>query len=389
MDCPVCKYPNPSGATHCGMCYEVFNRSAAQSYLHAAKRERLMKDDPPSEPEAVIKTQHVVEEMRSTVSVVDWHGLMDRIVLVFKKSRKGLAIAAGLVGVWIVVSILFSAGLWYHLLGKKFVYAFSDKTPVQYLVGMKTGVKSWSERHGRLDTPLERFKVDEIGNVLLEKKKTTAKNKGTIVLVHTKEWIQITDDAGGAMSHTISKSHPSLADARLVLNKKGVLTERHYALSPRLAKCVPFLSPRFPTGRLHRGRQWSEDVEWLDVYNDWQIRWKGTLHWTLGELVPCGGNTCAQLTYSAELEPRLRGGPRWANGMVHRVDATATTGEGEAIFDAGHKRLMSNTFSYDGVLHFPIDNLAHIPHELRIGRRIKGPGEIILRFENKIDLTKN
>jgi hypothetical protein len=141
-------------------------------------------------------------------------------------------------------------------------------------------------------------------------------------------------------------------------------------------------------GRLHQGRQWTEDVVWLDVYNDWQIRWEGTLHWTLGELVPCAGNTCAQLAYTAELEPRLRGAPGWATGIVHRVDATAS-GEGEAIFDTGHKRLVSNTFSYDGLLHFPIDNLARIPRELRIGRRVKGPGEILLRFENKIDLRKN
>src|SRR5882762_2266087 len=104
MDCPVCKYPNAAGATHCGMCYEVFNRSAAQNYLHAVKRERLIKEDRPPEPEAVIKTQHVLEEVKATVAVVDWQGLVDQIVLIFKKSRKALAIAAGLVGVGMIVS---------------------------------------------------------------------------------------------------------------------------------------------------------------------------------------------------------------------------------------------------------------------------------------------
>ncbi len=388
MDCPVCKYPNPPGVTHCGMCYEVFNRSAAQNYLHAVKRERRLQEDPPPEPEAVIQTQHVLKEVKAAATTIDWRSLFDQSVSLFKRSRKALTVTAGLVGLWIVLSYLFSAGLWYHLLGKKFVYSFSEKVPVQYLVGMKTIVKSWSERHGQLDTPMEHYKVDEIGNVLLEKNKSSAKSKHTIVVARTKEWIQIFNDAGAPMSRSIFKKHPSLAEARLVLDKKGVILERRYALSPRLAKSVPFLAPSFPAGRLRHGRQWTENVEWLDVYNDWQIRWTGTLHWSLGELEPCGKETCAKLAYTAELEPHLRSGPGWASGAVHRADATAS-GEGEALFDAAHKRLVSNTFSYDGLLRIPIDNLARIPHELRIGRRVKGPGEIVLRFENKIDIHKN
>src|SRR6266850_803043 len=101
MDCPVCKYPNAAGATHCGMCYEVFNRSAAQAYLHAVKRERRLTEDPPSEP--------------------------------------------------------------------------------------ATGVKSWSERHGRLDTPMEHYKIDEIGNVTLQKiKSALKKTPNTVVVVRAK-----------------------------------------------------------------------------------------------------------------------------------------------------------------------------------------------------------
>src|SRR5882672_8787064 len=100
MDCPVCKYPNPPGATHCGMCYEVFNRSAAQNYLHAVKRERLTKEDRLPEPEAVIKTQHVLEEVKAKAIIIDWRGLVDRCVLLLKRSRKALVIAAGLTGLW-------------------------------------------------------------------------------------------------------------------------------------------------------------------------------------------------------------------------------------------------------------------------------------------------
>jgi hypothetical protein len=370
------------------MCYEVFNRSAAQNYLHAIKRERLMKEDHPPEPEAVIKTQHVVEEVRASLSVIDWKGLFLTTHSLFKRSRKGLIIAAGFAGLWIILSYLFSAGLWYHLLGRNFVYAFSEKAPTMYLVGMKASVKSWSERRGHLDTPMEHFKVDEIGNVILEKKKGKAKNSPVVVVARAKEWIQISNDADAPMSRAIFKKHPSLAEARLLFDKKGRILERRYALSPRLAKSVPFLTPRFPSGQLHQGRQWSEEVEWLDVYNDWQISWAGTFRWTLGELEQCGENTCAKLTYTADLRPRLRGGPSWAAGGVHLVEATAT-GEGQALFDPAHKRLVSNTFSYDGLLHIPINNLGRIPWELRIGNGVRGPGEIILRFENKIDLHKN
>ncbi len=388
MDCPVCKYPNPQGATHCGMCYEVFNRSAAQAYMHAVKRERRLEEGAPPEPEAVIKSGRMLEEAKSAIAKVDWSGLAEKAVSLFKRSKRVLFLGAGGVALWMLVGFLFSASLWYHLFGNKFVYAFSDKAPAAYLVGMKQHIKFWSERQGRLDTPMEEFKIDEIGKVLLQKEKAAAKNRRT-VWVTTKEWIQILNDAAGTASHAIPKNHPSLAGARLVFDRKGALLERHYILSPRLAKSLSFLSPKFPKGSSRRGQTWDEAVEWLDVYNDWKIHWSGALHWTLGELEACGENTCAKLTYTADLRPQLRGWPSWAQGAVHRAEATVST-EGAALFDAAHKRLVSNTFSYEGLLHIPIADLGRIPWELRIGRGVKGqPGEIVIRFENKIDIRKN
>ncbi len=369
------------------MCYEVFNRSAAQAYLHAVKRERQKSEDPPEEPEAVIRSQHVLEEVKAAASRVDWSGLNEKTVALFKRSQHALLISAGLVVLWIVASFLFSASLWYHLFGKKMVYAFPQKAPLTYLVGLKMGVKSWSERRGRLDTPLEEFRVDEIGNVLLEKKQGAAKNN-TVVTTRVNEWIQFLNDAEGSRSHAINKKHPSLAEGHLEFNKKGVLLERRSALSPRVAKSLPFLSPRFPSNTMRHGRKWTEEVEWLDVYNDWQISWTGTLHWTLGELEACRDNTCAKLTCTAELVPHLRGVPSWARSGVHRVEAT-TTAEGQALFDVAHERLVSNMFSYDGLLRIPIDDLARIPWELRIGRGVRAPGEILIHFENKIDIQKN
>ena len=64
--------------------------------------------------------------------------------------------------------------------------------------------------------------------------------------------------------------------------------------------------------------------------------------------------------------------------------------QGVALLDVRHKRIVSNVFSYDGTLTLPIDDLGRIPGELRVGRRVKGlPGEIKIRFENKIDIHKN
>jgi hypothetical protein len=387
MNCPVCKYPNPTGATHCGMCYEVFNRSAAQAYLHSVKRERREKEGVPEEPEAVIHTQHVVEEIKAAAARVDWSGLGHETTSFLKKFQKVIWIPLGLVAAWLLLSFLFSASLWYHLFGKKFTYVYSTKSPTAYMVAFKSNVKSWSERRGRLDTPLEEYRTDEIGNLLLQKKRDMSKTR-SIVGARAREWIQIQNDAAGSRSHSISKKHPSLAEGRLAFSPKGALLERRYALTPRMGKSLPFLSPRFPIDSLRHGRQWTEEIEWLDVYNDWQIDWTAKLLWTVGELEPCRDGTCAKLTYTAELTPHLKGGPSWVHGGVRRLEAS-TTAEGQALFDPSHRRLVANTFTYDGLLRIPIDTLARIPWDLRIGHGVKAPGEILIRFENKIDIQKN
>src|SRR6185437_13022950 len=43
MECPFCKYDNPAGATHCGLCYEVFSRSAAETYQRILQREKMQR----------------------------------------------------------------------------------------------------------------------------------------------------------------------------------------------------------------------------------------------------------------------------------------------------------------------------------------------------------
>src|ERR1035437_1689690 len=294
MDCPVCKYPNPQGVTHCGMCYEVFNRSAAQAYMHAVKRDRQLTEDPP--PTKILsQRESVVERADALVKKIDWEKVAFLGRSWLKRSQKGLWIAVGLGLACVLANFLFDASLWYPLFGKKLESPLAPKGREEYMIGLTQSIKSWSERQGRLDTPMEEFKIEEIGSVSLEREKSAAKDRQTF-RVRAQEWIQIRHDSAGSSSHAIPLNHPSLSAARVIFDKKGTLLERRYALSPRLAKGLPFLAPKFPQTSLHRGQTWTEAVEWLDVYNDWRIDWAGTLRWRAGELEPCGADTCMRLT---------------------------------------------------------------------------------------------
>jgi hypothetical protein len=369
----------------------VFNRSAAESYLHAVKRERL-KTEELQAPAPV--TRGTLDQLLDVLKSMDWAGLWKQLLSFLKKLRPVLLIGAGVVVFWVIISFLFSAALWYHLLGKKLSYAFPAKTSPAFMVGMNEKIRSWSERGGRLDTPLEEFQVEELGNVYFEPEHSPAKNKMAARL-RVKEWIQIMHDekqlstSGIPLSRTIPLNHPSLADTHFTFDKKGFLTERRASATIRTGKIASFLTPAFPAHRIRRGEIWSERVEWTDIFNDWKIHWVGTLRWTAGELEACSEGNCIRLTYQADLHPQLWAEPSWAAKAVRHIEPQIST-EGVAFFDAAHKRLASNTFSYDGILRIPIQDLGRIPYELRVGRRVrKTPGDIVIRFENKIDLSRN
>ena len=95
------------------------------------------------------------------------------------------------------------------------------------MVNTTEKIRSWSERGGRLDTPLEEFQVEEFGNVFFEpeQKNSASKNRFSSRL-RVKEWIQILHDirqpttSGIPLSHTIPLNHPSLAEAHLVISTK-------------------------------------------------------------------------------------------------------------------------------------------------------------------------
>jgi hypothetical protein len=368
------------------MCYEVFNRSAAQAYLHAVKRERGQTQDD-SAPKAVIQREDVVAKTNDVLNTIDWAALRASSASLWKRYQRVVWIAAGVIGAWLLISMLWSAHLGYHVFGKSLNYAFSDKAPAQYLIGLTQEIKTWSERQGRLDTPMEDYKIEDLGNGVFLMSSSERKDR-PVVTLRAREWIQILHDANGTASQALPLNHPSLADARIVLDKKGSLLERHATLSPRLAKALPFVTPKFPKGTLRQGQTWTETVEWLDAYNEWKIHWFATLRWTMGEMEPCDGGECARLTYQANLRPQLRGGPSWAVGAM-KTPTTQESAEGVALFDGGHERLVSNTFSYEGLLTLPIRDVGLIPWELRIGRRVNGAGDVIIRYKNKIEIRRN
>src|SRR5580765_3611541 len=106
MDCPVCKYPNQPGATHCGMCYEVFNRSAAQAYMHAVKRERRQTEEDEPSPKAAIQSEKILEKADSLFKKIDWVALRATALSLWKRHKPVALIAAGLIGAWILITFL-------------------------------------------------------------------------------------------------------------------------------------------------------------------------------------------------------------------------------------------------------------------------------------------
>lgn len=382
MNCPVCKCPNPAGATHCSMCYEVFNRSAAQTYLQAIRRERRQSEEAPDDNEAIIKSQHVVNEEPSFLSKINWVDLINGAAgFVARFWKLGAALVALLV-LGSLMSNLFSTAFWYRHNGKKFSYAFSDKHNSPYLVGMKQNIKIWSERQGRLDTPLDKQSTDEMGNLLFVKAPGTSSGA---VNVAAKEWIQILNQEGNTTSKSIPQNHPSLAAGKILLDKQGLVLERRSALTPRLGKSLPFIALRFPKGSLKPGKTWTESIQWVDDYNGWKVAWSGTLHWSLGEMDVCGQNQCAEIRSLADLKPRLVDTPDWAAGAMGALTGKASASS-LAQFDFSRHKLIGHAFAYQGLLRISIRSLERIPMEFRVGRRVKGPGDIVIYVDNKVDV---
>lgn len=381
MNCPKCKYPNPQGAAYCGMCYEVLNRSAAEAFLRGQRRERQQAEASPSKDPSLLDT--AVSKTASLAKEIDWAGLLPQAAQAFKRFRKALLGTAAAIAALLLFRPLCAPETWFHLLGTRLAYRVSSEAPLKYLVYFHYDFQLWSERQGRLDTPLPRWRLDELGNVRIEK--TAGSQEESLLTIRPQEWIQIIHRGEFRQSQTLPLNHPSLAPASVWLDRQGAVSKRLFPLSPRLAKSVDFLAPRFPKGLLKRGRAWKESVEWIETVGDWKIHWAGTFDWALEGQQDCGKNACAHLRYKADLRPQIWEAPSWAAGAIGRP-AYHGTAEGEALFDSLQKKLYANSLKVDGLIRLPLSDVGLIPRGLRVGRKVRGPGELVLQISNRIDI---
>ncbi len=389
MNCPKCKYPNQPGATYCGLCYEVLNRSAADAYLRGIQRERLQAQRQNERSNRIKGLGDMLSDAGEVAKQVDWRGISSGGMSLARRYRKGLAWALAALALVAAVYWMHSSPFLQNLVGYRLEYRFSRKKPIKFLVEFENQGKSWSERQGHLDTPLPSWHITQLGNVMLQTVKEDSQKGETRVGIRPQEWIEIAyhDDQG--QSRSIPLDHPSVAPASVLLDRHGTVRQRDASPSVRLGKSVQFLMPAFPKGAMRRGRHWSEPVQWVESFGDWRIAWSGELDWTLLNEELCGADACAHLLYHARVQPQLRQVPDWAKGHVGgaRYDGSA---EGDALFDSSREQLFANSFKQHGLLRIPITDLGRIPYELRVGRRVKDvPGEIVMQLTNRIDIRKN
>jgi hypothetical protein len=384
MNCPNCKCPNPQGATHCSMCYEVFNRSAAETYLRTVKRDRLLREKQENSGSS-INIAGALQNVGQAVQTVDWSGMIGSLIHLIRRNKRYALIAGGIAASILLALLLTSSEVSRLLYGSRLAYRFSPKAATGYLIGFQTDLKSWTEKNGRLDTPVEDKNFQEIGNVTVQAIKISRVETRLTAIAN--EWIQIVTSGGKSSTRTFPRAHPSLAPRSVSVDKRGVIQHREDPPLPRMAASMHFLLPSFPSTKLRDGRGWREPVRWVEMIGDYKICWTGEFLWRLDGQVPCGADTCDQLSYDAQVQPQIWGGPAWAASGFHQASFTGTS-QGTAVFDSRRGRLLTNTFSYDGSFRIPLADVGQIPITIRIGRYVHGAGALILRVSSKTDIRK-
>jgi hypothetical protein len=322
--------------------------------------------------------------MHEAAQNINWKGLVEIATPFFKRYAWAMGLGAAFVATAFLISILASPATRFMAFGGHLGYS-TDWPAKKYLIEFQTSVNLFSERQKRLDTPLEQFQVDNIGNVLTEKQEKRSSDKRIHIDITPQEWIEIKRRGDHSESQTLPLTNPTLTKIAVILDHRGMVVQRSAAFSPRLAKSLYFLMPRFPRGSVPRQSTWTEPVQWMDQIDEWKILWTGTLHWTMVGLTDCGSDTCEQLEYQADLKPSLAGAPSWAAGAIQRIYFRGTT-SGLVLFNSHRDSLSSNSFHYAGFLRMPISDLGRIPRALRVGRRVQGPGDIVLDFKSRIEI---
>jgi hypothetical protein len=392
------------------MCYEVFNKSAADRYLHEQKRARMEREGtpPPSStpppngapsPEDSsfsLPIPPVGRKIGEQLEKVDWEAAMvwmSTVPIQFVKTYKkefGLAVAVIFMGVLTVTYSTPTQRM--KMFGAQMRYHVPPNASLGYLVTSGTQIKSWSERDNRLDTPLGTIQKDEMGTVKLSSGPPQKKNSK--VWLKAQEWIV---NQSGTMIQNIPMTHPSFKTSQIVIDHQGKIVNRETNYSVRSGRILPFLVPRWPAKAQRVGRTWAEPVEWMENIGDWKILWKGQLRWKVLGFEILDGRQCVRLTYVAQVTPTLRDSPFWAKGAVKQVVYRGTAG-GEVFFDVKKRQLYTNSFSQEGTLTLPISNIYRIPDDLRVGRTPRRrwgqslseqPGNIIIQINNTLGIRKS
>jgi len=241
-------------------------------------------------------------------------------------------------------------------------YSFSKNNPPRYLLGFRSELNSWSERGGRLDTPLITMTRDEMGNA--ETRVESAPKGGHKIVFQPQEWI--INESGG-LSQPIPLNHPSLKPAGMILNARGRIVSRINGNTTRMGRCLNFIAPNWPAGTQRPGAKWDEPTEWVEMIGDWKIIWKGKLHWKVAGVQRWESTSCLHLTYTADVKPSIAQIPGWAKGGLG-TPTYSGTGSGDACFDRKANQIEANNFIQEGVISIPIDNVYRIPPDIRVGR---------------------
>ncbi len=396
MNCPKCTYPNPAGAKYCQLCYEVFNRSAADRYLHAQRRAQRQDHPDADSGDPAAFTVTPMHPVRDLMAQVNWTGFVSKVLAsvrgFFQTYLKYIGMAVGIVALGVALVFFTSAKQRLQIFGSRLEYRFSQSQPVPYSVGFHTELKSWSERGGRLDTPLGTVECNEIGNVTA--RGDVPRNKLQQVTFQPTEWIL---SQSGQVSQVIPLSHPSLKPVGILLNARGRIQNRVNPGSARMGRVLTFLAPRWPAGSQRTRAHWEEPVEWVESVGPWKILWKGKLRWMVAGVEQWHDASYLRLTYTADVKTSVWESPEWMHGGVRSV-AFQGKSFGNARFDQTQHHLVSNDFVQEGTLTLFVDNIYRIPAELRVGRTPRHhwgeaptpePGQIFLQLKSRLGIHKS
>src|ERR1035438_80071 len=133
------------------MCYEPFNRSAADSYIRSMRQQRYETQRRETHASYDGQWGAFFNKSAELLNELDWGGVVHRLWQIFVRYKKFLGIAAAALAILIAIVVLHSPSVRFRAFGHQLTFSFSAQHSNQYLVGFQTDFKSWSEWNHQLD----------------------------------------------------------------------------------------------------------------------------------------------------------------------------------------------------------------------------------------------